>query len=60
VGLRADRELREYVAGVFARLLANQDFVNALPGMVIEGSPADRSPIVLRRLRAIAQMKAAT
>jgi hypothetical protein len=55
---RADRELREYVAGVFARLLADENFINALPGLVIEGSPADRSPIVLQRSRAIAQMKA--
>lgn len=55
---RADRELREYVAGIFAHLLADENFINALPGMIIEGSPADRSPIVLQRLRAIAQMKA--
>lgn len=48
-------ELREYVAGVFARLLADEGFINALPGMVIEGSPANRSPVVLQRLRVIAQ-----
>lgn len=53
---RAEIELRAYVAGVFARLLADQDFVNALPGMVIEGSPANRSPVVLQRLRAIARI----
>lgn len=53
---RAEIDLREYVAGVFARLLADQDFINALPGMVIEGSPADRSPVVLQRLRAIARI----
>lgn len=55
---RADRELREYVAGVFARLLLDEKFINALPGLLIERSPANRSPIVLQRLRAIAQMKA--
>ena len=49
-------ELREYVAGIFALLLADEDFINALPGMVIEGSPADRSPVVLHRLRAIARI----
>ena len=54
---RAAIELREYVAGVFARLLAGEDSINALPGMVIEGGPANRSPVVLQRLRAIAQMK---
>ncbi len=53
---RAAIELREYVAGVFARLLEDADFINALPGMVIEGSPADRSPVVLQRLRAIARI----
>lgn len=49
-------DLREYVAGVFAHLLADEDFINALPGMIIEGSPADRSPVVLQRLRAIARI----
>lgn len=52
----AEIELREYVAGVFARLLADEGFVNALPGMVIEGSPANRSPVILQRLRAIARI----
>jgi len=54
---RANSELREYVADVFARLLGDEGFLNALPGLVIEGSPADRSPVVLQRLRAMAQMK---
>lgn len=53
---RADRELREYVAGVFARMLVDENFINALPGLVIEGSPADRSPIVLQRMSAIARI----
>lgn len=53
---QADRELRNYVASVFANLLADEGFLNAFPGLVIEGSPADRSPIVLERLRTIAQM----
>lgn len=55
---QADAGLRTHVAETFARLLADEGFVNALPGLVIEGSPADRTPIVLQRLRAIAQMKA--
>lgn len=54
---RAERELREYVAEIFAKLLADEGFLNALSGLVIEGSPANRSPVVLQRLRAIAQMK---
>ena len=53
---QADRELRNYVASVFADLLADEGFLNAFPGLVIEGSPADRSPIVLARLCTIAQM----
>ena len=53
---RAEIGLREYVAGVFACLLADEDFINALPGMIIEGSPANRSPVVLQRLRAIARI----
>lgn len=55
---RAEIELWEYVAGVFARLLADENFINALPAMVIEGSPADRSPVILQRLRAIARILA--
>jgi predicted nucleotidyltransferase len=53
---RAASELREYVASVFARLLADEDFINALPGMVIEASPAGRSPVLIQRLRAIVQI----
>lgn len=51
---KADRELRDFVASVFARLLADDGFRNALPGLIVEGSPAARAPIVLDRLRAIA------
>ena len=53
----AERELREYVAGIIAGLVENEGFLNALPGLVIDGSPATRSPVVLQRLRAIAQMR---
>lgn len=53
----AESELREYVAGVFAGLLVDEGFLNALPGLVFDGSPAVRSQVVLQRLRAIAQMK---
>lgn len=54
---RADSELRGYVAGVFARLVADEGFLDALPGLIIEGSPAVRSPVVLQRLRTIAGIK---
>lgn len=52
----AEAGLRRYVAGVFARLLVDDGFLNALPGLVLEGSPAVRSPVVLQRLKAIANM----
>lgn len=55
--MRADSELRGYVAGVIARLVAAEGFIDALPGLIIEGSPAVRSPVVLQRLRAIARIK---
>jgi predicted nucleotidyltransferase len=51
---QAEPSLREYVAGVFARLVADAGFLNALPGLILEGSPAERMPVVMRRLRAIA------
>ena len=54
----SEPELRQYVASVFARLIADEGFVNALPGLIIEGSPATRVPIVLDRLRKIAAMAA--
>lgn len=51
----AELELRRYVSAVFARLIEDEGFLNALPGLVIEGSPAARSPIVLQRITAIAK-----
>jgi predicted nucleotidyltransferase len=52
----ADTELRAFVGGTFALLLADSGFLNALPGLVLEGSPATRTPIVLQRLRQIAEL----
>jgi predicted nucleotidyltransferase len=54
--MQATPELRAYVAGVIGRLLEDEGFLNALPGLVIEGSPADRTPVVLQRLRALARL----
>ena len=54
----ADPALREYVAGVFARLLSDEGFLNALPGLVMDGSPAIRTPAVRERLSAIAALRA--
>ncbi len=34
--------------------VADKGFLNALPGLIIEGSPAVRLPVVLQRLRTIA------
>lgn len=54
---RAEPSLRTYVAAVVARLTADEEFLNALPGLIIEGSPAVRMPVVLRRLKTIAAMR---
>ena len=53
---RAPPELRAFVAQTLARLLGDQGFDNALPGLVIDASPAVRTPVVRERLRAIAAM----
>ena len=57
---RAPPELRAFVAQTFARLLGDEGFDNALPGLVIDGSPAVRTPVVRERLRAIAALGAGT
>lgn len=49
----AHPEVRGYVASVLDRLLSDEGFLNALPGLVADGSPATRVPIVIDRLRAI-------
>ena len=48
-------DLRDYIASAFAQFLADENFLNALPGLVIDGSPATRFTVVLQRLRAIAR-----
>jgi hypothetical protein len=53
---KAPPELRGFVAQTFARLLADDEFDDALPGLVVDGSPATRTPMVLERLRAIAAL----
>ncbi|HSG75972.1 MAG TPA: hypothetical protein VLA30_07520 [Burkholderiales bacterium] len=53
----ADPELRAFVGATVAGLLADDGFLNALPGLVLEGSPAVRTPIVLQRLRQLAQLR---
>jgi len=50
---KADAELRGYVLGVFRRLLADEGFLNALPGLVMDGSPPLRVPALLERLRSL-------
>jgi predicted nucleotidyltransferase len=50
---QADPAMRRYVCGAFGRLLDDEGFLNALPGLVMDGSPATRAPLVLERLRSI-------
>lgn len=52
--LNAEPPLRDYVARVFLNLIGDEEFLNALPGLILEGSPAIRSPVVLQRMTAIA------
>jgi len=54
---QAEPPLRSYVAGVFARLLSDDGFVNALPGLIVEGDSAARLRVVLERLDAIAALR---
>jgi predicted nucleotidyltransferase len=53
---KAPAALRGFVAQTFARLLADDGFADALPALVVDGSPATRTPMVLDRLRAIAAL----
>ena len=53
----AGADLRVFVGATFAALLADEGFLNALPGLILEGSPAVRAPIVLQRLRRIAELR---
>jgi hypothetical protein len=39
---------------MFARLLDDEGFINVLPGLIMDGSPPARTPVVLERLRLIA------
>jgi predicted nucleotidyltransferase len=48
-------ELRAYIGEELSALLNAPDFLNALPGLVMEGSPAGRLPVVLERLNAMAK-----
>ena len=57
---QAEPALRMYVATVCARLVADEGFINVLPGLVLEGSPAARVPIVLNRLKRIAAIERKT
>lgn len=43
-------ELQKFVAEVFGPLLADDSFVDRLPGLLLDGSPAERTNIVLQRL----------
>jgi len=52
---KSDGEVRAYIAGEVGKLVAIEDFVNALPGLVSE---RDRSEILLRRMQAIAALEA--
>jgi predicted nucleotidyltransferase len=50
---QTDPDVRRYVVTVFASLLGDEGFLNALPGLIVDGSPATRMPVLLHRLRSI-------
>lgn len=54
---RAPPELQSFVAGTFANLLADDGFDDALPGLIVDASPAVRTPLVRARLEAIAALR---
>jgi predicted nucleotidyltransferase len=54
---RANQDVRHYVAGVIDNLIADEDFINALPGLLLERTPATRLPIVIERLTKIAKAR---
>lgn len=51
----ADSVLTEFIRKTFSDLVQDEDFLNALPGLIMDGSPAVRAPALLERLRAIAR-----
>lgn len=53
---RSEHSVKSYIASAFTAFLRDADFLNALPGLVIEGSPTGRTSVVLRRLREMAQL----
>lgn len=52
----AEPRLRSFVGGTFAQLLGDENFLNALPGLIIKGSPQGRTLIVLARFQEIARL----
>ncbi len=47
---QAEHALRAFVAEVFGRLIADESFIDRLPGLVLDGSPQQRTNIVMQRL----------
>lgn len=49
----AEPALPEFVAQVFGRLIADESFIDRLPGLLLDGSPQQRTNIVMQRLQAL-------
>lgn len=47
---QAEHALRAFVAEVFGRLIADESFIDRLPGLVLDGNPQQRTNIVMQRL----------
>lgn len=55
---RSERKLRTYLAGRFADLLKERNFIEALPGhLPSDRFSQERLPLLIERMRAIADQK---
>jgi len=53
---RSDSKMKAFIATMAAQLLADDGFLNALPGLVMDSGTAARPAVVLKRLQELARM----
>jgi len=51
-----DSKMKAFIATMVAQLLADDGFLNALPGLVMDSGTAARPAVVLKRLQELARM----
>jgi predicted nucleotidyltransferase len=52
---QAEPALRAFVSEVIGRLMADESFIDRLPGLVLDGGPQQRTSIVAQRLSALSK-----